>query len=238
MGSWGPVSSAHGTLKTGAAFDQSSLPLHSSLLTNTHNSEEVLLPVLTANPNVGRESLCSQMEKLIVGPFRATQIQTLIIIDALDECQDKEPASALLSVLSRYVDKIPLVKFFITGRPEPRIRSGFRLQSLQPHTEVLKLHEVEPSSVDSDIKLFLKAQFFEIAKNRSDCDLGEDWPGQQNIDVVCKKAAGFFIYASTVIKFVTSKYIYPPSGFPSSLHFQGAPFMKENLELISSISRS
>ena len=170
---------------------------------------EALLPTLKANPNVGRESLCSQMEKLLVNTFHSTQTQTLIIIDALDECQDEEPASTFLSVLSCFVDRIPLVKFFITGRPEPRIRSGFRLQSLRPHTEVLKLHEVLPSFVDSDIKLFLNAQFMNIAKNRSDCNLGEDWPGQSNIEVLCKKAAGFFIYATTVIKFVAS-HLHPP----------------------------
>jgi len=169
-----------------------------------------LLPVLTASPDVGRESLCSQMEKLIVGPFQAAQTSTLIIIDALDECQDEEPASALLSVLSRYVDKIPLVKFFITGRPEPRIRSGFRLESLRPHTDVLRLHEVESSLVDSDIKLFLRARFIEITKNRSDCNFAEDWPGLHNVDILCKKAAGFFIYASTVVKFVSSHH-HPPN---------------------------
>jgi len=170
---------------------------------------QALLPVLMENPDVGRETLCSQMEKLIVGPFQATQTQTLIVIDALDECRDEEPASVLLSVLSRFVDKIPLVKFFITGRPEPRIRSGFRLESLRPHTDVLRLHEVEPSSVDSDIKLFLKTRFIEIAKNRSDCDFMEDWPGPPNINILCNKAAGFFIYASTVVKFVSSRY-HPP----------------------------
>jgi len=169
-----------------------------------------LLPVLKTRPDVGREALCSQMEKLIVGPFRAIKIPTLIVIDALDECQDEEPASALLSVLSRYVDDIPLAKFLITGRPERRIRSGFRLESLRPHTEVFKLHEVEPTSVDSDIKLFLKTRFTDIAKNRSDCSLGEDWPGQHNIDILCKKAAGFFIFASTVIKFVSS-HCHPPN---------------------------
>ena len=170
---------------------------------------EVLLPVLMANPNVRQESLCSQMEKLIVGPFCATQTRALIIIDALDECHDKEPASAILSVLSRYVDKIPLVKFFITGRPEPRICSGFRLQSLRPHTDVLRLHDVEPTLVNNDIKLFLKARFLDIAKSRSDCSLGEDWPGQKSINILCKKAAGFFIYASTVIKFISSNYHLP-----------------------------
>jgi len=168
-----------------------------------------LLPVLTKNPDVEGESLCSQMEKLIVGPSQVMQAPTLIVIDALDECRDEEPASALLSVLSRYMDDIPLVKFLITGRPEPRIRSGFRLESLRPHTEVLKLHEVEPTSVNSDIKLFLKIKFTGITKNRSNCALAEDWPGPHNIDILCKKSAGFFIYASTVIKFVASRH-YPP----------------------------
>jgi len=168
-----------------------------------------LLPVLKMSPDVGQETLCSQMEKLIVGPFQAMKIPTLIVIDALDECRDEEPASALLSVLSRYIDKIPFVKFFITGRPEPRIRSGFRLKSLWSHTDVLKLHEVRPSSVDSDIKLFLKTQFIEIAKSRSDCSFEEGWPSPHSIDILCKKAAGFFIYASTVAKFISSRH-YPP----------------------------
>ena len=168
-----------------------------------------LLPVLAANPDVGQESLTSQLEKLLIGPLQAIETPTLIIIDALDECQDKEPASALLSVLSRYVDKIPLVKFFITGRPEPRIRSGFRLELLRPHTDVLRLHDVEPNLVDSDIKLFLKAQLSDIAKTQSNCSLTEDWPSPQDIEAVCKKAAGFFIHASTVVKFVASRYHLP-----------------------------
>jgi len=134
------------------------------------------------------------------------QTRTLIIIDALDECQDEEPASALLSVLSRYVDKIPLVKFFITGRPEPRIRSGFRLELLRPHTDVLKLHEVERLSVDSDIKLFLRTRLTGIPQNWSNCDLIEGWPSPQDIDTLCKKAGGLFIFASTVVKFVASQY--------------------------------
>src|SRR6202000_3077321 len=153
-------------------------------------------------PDVEHESLCSQMEKLLVGPLRATGIPTLIIIDALDECKDKEPASAILSILSRYVNQIPNVKFFITGRPEPRIRSGFRLESLIPITEVLKLHEVKPEIVDKDIELFFQTELVDLAKSRSDCDFAEPWPSPSDLNILCKKAAGFFIYASTVIKFV------------------------------------
>jgi len=169
-----------------------------------------LLEVLRESPDVGHESLCLQMEKLIIGPFKATSIPTLIIIDALDECKDEEPASAILSMLSRYVDQIPDVKFFITGRPEPRIRSGFRLESLAPITEVLKLHEVKPEAVDRDIELFFWIQFTNLSKNRSDLDLTEDWPSSSDVEILGRKAAGFFIYASTVVKFIASD-IDPPT---------------------------
>ena len=169
---------------------------------------ERLLQVLKG-PDATKESLCSQMEKLIVGPLRAAGIPTLIIIDALDECKDEEPASAILSILSRYVNEIPSVKFFITGRPEPHIHSGFRLRSLLPITEVLKLHEVKPEKVNKDIKLYFQTQLTEYANNRIDCDL-QHWPSPSEIDILCEKAAGYFIYASTVIKFIKSK-SYPPT---------------------------
>jgi len=169
-----------------------------------------LLQVMRANPGVGRESLCSQMERLIVGPFKATHISTLIIIDALDECKDEEPASALLSILSRYVEQIPRVKFFITGRPEPRIRSGFRLAALRPITEVLKLHDVKRPLVDVDIKLYLRTRLADIARNRSHYDVTKDWPPSSEIDILCEKAAGLFIHASTAVKFVASRHHQPP----------------------------
>jgi len=170
---------------------------------------EELIPVLTASPDVRRESLCSQMEKLIVCPLKTTHTPTLIIIDALDECKDEEPASAILSVLSRYVEQIPHVKFFITGRPEPRIRSGFRLAALRPITEVFKLHDAIFPLVDTDIKLFFRRCLPDIAKNRSHRDVTEDWPSPSDIDTICEKAAGFFIYASTVVKFVASPHRQP-----------------------------
>ena len=64
-----------------------------------HFKEELVL-VLKASPDVEWEAFCVQMEKLIVGPFLKTRIPTLIIIDALDECRDKESVSALLSILA------------------------------------------------------------------------------------------------------------------------------------------
>ena len=183
---------------------------------------EQLLQVLKANPDIGRESLSSQLEQVIIRPFRETQIPTLIIIDALDECKDKEPASALLSVLSRHMHEIPEVKFFITGRPEPPIREGFRLKPLRPITDVLKLHDAKRSSVDGDIKLYLNTYLTDIRNTRSDCEFPKEWPSSHDINGLCKKANGLFIYASTVVKFIGSEYHLPTKRLDLILRSQGA----------------
>jgi len=83
------------------------------------------------------------------------------------------------------------------------------LTALRPHTDMLRLHNVEPSLVNSDIKLFLNTQFTNIVNNRGNCDLGEDWPGLHDIGILCRKVAGFFIYAATVVKFVGSRHHQP-----------------------------
>ena len=116
------------------------------------NFRSVLIPLLQSNPDIGYESLHSQMERLIVAPLKEKGISTVIMIDALDECADDEPQSAILSIIGRLVEEIPKVKFFVTGRPEPRIQSGFRLKVLRPLTKIFVLHMVEHFTVNADIQ--------------------------------------------------------------------------------------
>ena len=158
------------------------------------------LALLKSNPDVTHESLFSQMQKLITEPLQATGISTVIVIDALDECKDDEPSSAILSVLGRFVDQIPRVKFFITGRPEPRIKTGFRLPLLVDSTDVFVLHDVHPSLINSDIRLFLIHELSELAQRRQ---LGA-WPNNEHIDLLCRRAGGLFVYAVATVKFLDS----------------------------------
>ena len=76
---------------------------------------------MRSDPDIVHETLYGQMDKLIVQPLVKSGISTVIVIDALDECQDDEPASAILSVLGQFVTQVHRVKFFVTSRPEPRI---------------------------------------------------------------------------------------------------------------------
>ena len=75
-----------------------------------------------------------------------------------------------------------------------------RLAALRPITEIFKLHDVERSSVDADIRLFYNTHLANVAERRS---LGEGWPSLSDINILGQKTAGLFIYASTVVKFVS-----------------------------------
>jgi len=160
----------------------------------------VLVPLLQSDPDVADESLYRQMEKLIVEPLKSADVSTIIVIDALDECKDEEPSSAILSVLGRLTERIPKVRFFITGRPEPRIRTGFRLPMLVNSTSIFVLHDVHPPLINSDIRLFLRHELSELAQRRQ---LGR-WPGDEQIDLLCRRAAGLFVYAAATVKFLDS----------------------------------
>ena len=167
-----------------------------------------LITLLRSNPDIGHESLFNQMRALIVEPLSLLDVSTVIVIDALDECVDEEPQSAILSVMGRLVEGIPNVKFLITGRPEPRIESGFRLELLRPLTDIFVLHEVEPSLINSDIRLFLEHGLSGLAK-RSGMER-DIWPGDKHLDLLCERAAGLFVYAMATLKFLDHAFT-PPS---------------------------
>ena len=162
----------------------------------------IFVPLVRSDPGIAQESLYNQMDKLIMLPLRKSTISTVIVIDALDECKDEEPASAILSVLGRFVFELPKVKFFITGRPEPRIREGFRLPLLVEATDVFVLHQVQPDQVYNDIRRFLRHKFSELIRRRHGLD---NWPNAEQLDLLCKRAAGLFVFAVATVKFLDHK---------------------------------
>ena len=165
-----------------------------------------LIPLLQSNPDVTHESLQDQMQKFLVEPLRSTDISTVIVIDALDECKDEEPESAILLVLGKLIPKIPRVKFFVTSRPETHIMSGFRAPLLKDVTNVFILHEVDPHTIDNDIRHFFKHELSEFTRKRRGMD---GWPTDEHLDSLCRRAGGFFVYAVATLNFLKHKFKRP-----------------------------
>ena len=193
----------------------------------------ILVPLVQLDPGILRESLYGQMNKLIVQPLVKSGISTVIVIDALDECKDREPSSAILSVLRQSVTKIPKVRFFVTGRPEPHIRDGFQLLLLAEATDVFVLHEVEPSRVNNDVRLFFRQNLSDLKRRRH--VLG-DWPTEGQLDLLCERSAGLFVHATATIKFIDQKNTNPRKRLDRLLQslessLEGKTEFRENMTL-------
>ena len=195
-----------------------------------------LIPLLRSNPDIVHESLLNQMEKFLVKPLRSAGVSTVIVIDALDECKDEDPESAILLVLGQSVSGIPGVKFLITSRPERHIMTGFRRPLLEDLTNVFILHHVEPCIVDRDIRQFLKHELSGLAYRRGGMD---GWPTDEELDSLCRRAAGFFVYAVATLNFL-DHHLQDPSdqlgtimAFPESTTHEGETELKAYTSLDS-----
>jgi hypothetical protein len=161
-----------------------------------------LIPLLQSDPDIVHESLQDQMQRLLVRPLQSVDISTVIVIDALDECKDEESDSAILLVLGQIISEIPGIKFFVTSRPEMHIISGFRGPLLEASTDVFVLHHVELRIVDNDIRRFFKYELSKLAHKRRGMD---GWPTDEHLDSLCRRAAGFFVYAVATLNFLKHK---------------------------------
>ena len=170
-----------------------------------------LLQLMELDPQAANGSLNDQMDRLLVRPLKESNISTVIVIDALDECRDEESSSAILSVIGRWTDAIPGVKFFLTGRPEPRILNGFRLPLMKKATHVFVLHEVKQDPkqdlgqnpkqdpATDDIRRFFEHEFLELSQRH---EIPEGWPTKDRLDLLCDRAGNLFVYAVATVKFL------------------------------------
>jgi WD40 repeat protein len=192
-----------------------------------------LVPLVRSDPECATESLQGQMWRMIVGPLKKSAISTVIVIDALDECKDEESESGILSVIGQFTSEIPNVKFFLTGRPEPHILQGFGLPKMVEARDVFVLHEVEPSEIGGDIRRFFEHWFSDITRRHG----MDGWPTTQQLDQLCERAAGLFVYAMATVKFINDhdprKRLDRLLQSPKSSAHEGKTKFKENTTLDS-----
>jgi hypothetical protein len=121
----------------------------------------------------------------------------LIVLDALDECHlenGREGGDAVPLLLAKFAS-LPSVKILITSRPEDTIRHMFKSVNSR-----FALHDIEADIVQSDILRYLKYTLGEHARVR---DLPLPFPTNGELDELVKRAGTLFIYAATVVKWVS-----------------------------------
>lgn len=173
---------------------------------------------IEANPFIQEESLQDQFDKLIAKPIQRLpeELQPLIIVivvDALDECNDLRHMKLLIQLLSKSKDlKSISLKFFLTSRPELLIHMGFNCIEGAYNNAIL--HEISEPIIRQDIALFLRK---ELARIRDDYNtsvltsrqLPPDWPSG-DIEELVEVANPLFISAATICHFIEDRRLGSP----------------------------
>ncbi|MCJ1267070.1 hypothetical protein MMC22_006955, partial [Lobaria immixta] len=155
----------------------------------------LVLATVKEEPDLGQSAnLREQYEKLVVEPLAklqssmSTQRLFVIVIDALDECDEEKDLRLLLRLLAKTKNMSNLgIRVFVTSRPEWPIRLGFQEMPSILYQDLI-LHDVPRSVVDADIKIFLSYEL-------------ED-PEDRYLSALIAKAQGLFIFAATACRYI------------------------------------
>jgi hypothetical protein len=166
--------------------------------------ERHIWDAITACNIIASQSLADQWRQLVLRPLlklegNDTYPSYVMIIDALDECEDENDIRIILRLLAeaRSLKKVRL-RVLITSRPEVPIRYGFCQIPYAEHHDFI-LHNVEVAIVDHDIFTFLHYEMRSIGLERA---LGTGWPGEEALRKLVIIASGLFIWAITTCRFI------------------------------------
>jgi hypothetical protein len=127
----------------------------------------------------------------------------LVVIDGLDECVELDDQTRILNEITLLITThcVPL-RFLIFSRPEARIQDAFNEGSLSRITKRISL--LGGYQARQDVSLYLRDQFQRIrhSPRHRDTIIPEGWPSDDAIDLIVTKSGGYFIYPSTVIRFL------------------------------------
>ncbi|KAG8686224.1 hypothetical protein FRC11_009323, partial [Ceratobasidium sp. 423] len=158
----------------------------------SHPFRAVLSSLLDKDPDVHIRLPHRQFDALIAQPFLEVKDtlpdNLVVVIDALDECENKESTGRILDVLLTRSTNLPM-RFIVSSRPEPEIRDEMDKQNEQAKSRVV-LHELDRQFVQADIEAYLRATLEQMK------------PTEDQITALVQRAGILFIYAATAVRYI------------------------------------
>ncbi|KXN81737.1 hypothetical protein AN958_03774 [Leucoagaricus sp. SymC.cos] len=175
------------------------------------------------NPSLPVARMDTQLRELILKPFLelerdGIQIQPMIvIIDGLDEAAAMDAQSKIVELITKSVQvhgvRIPLL-WAIFSRPESHITHAFSeyASSFSFYWEIM-LHASE--ELDDEIRLYLRGILRDGMARRTGGFLGrssgtDQWPSDQDIEELVRLCQRYFIYATTLSRYIMNPNSYSP----------------------------
>jgi hypothetical protein len=194
------------------------------LARNIPTLHQYINDALAERSGIASQSLRDQWHHLVLVPLLKLNIHDcqssyVLVVDALDECDDEMNIRIILQLLTeaRSLEKVRL-RVFLTSRPEIPIRYTFRNVPDTEHQDFV-LHNISPSIVDHDIQMLLKHDLSLLGQKYF---LGPDWPGEDRINHLMETASGLFIWAATACRFISEGKRFAPKRLDTILKGNGS----------------
>ncbi|TFK31329.1 hypothetical protein BDQ12DRAFT_640202, partial [Crucibulum laeve] len=187
------------------------------------DAKHFLIDTMSNEPNLHHEkSLRHQLDKLLINPIWTTGLdlsKVIIIIDALDECDDKQLISefieAIVDICNTPNFQLPF-RLFLTSRVEEHIQEQFYKSTTQ---SVIKYLSLQNFDATKDIQLYLESRLFLLyrSKPRLMHGISWPWPSKEDLEMLSTNAAGSFIIASTLVTFIEKAKGHPDNNLKEAL---------------------
>ncbi|KAN0117075.1 Quinonprotein alcohol dehydrogenase-like superfamily [Hyaloscypha variabilis] len=150
------------------------------LARNVPQTQRFISDAIIKQNDIANQSLSDQWRQLVLQPLSKLNGDScpslhVIVIDALDECDNDNDIRVILYLLA-----------------EARSLKTVRLRAFV-------LHNISRSIVDHDISMFLEYNLRLIGEERS---LDSRWPGEGVVSDLVQTASGLFIWAATACRFI------------------------------------
>ncbi|KAG8717960.1 hypothetical protein FRC09_013386 [Ceratobasidium sp. 395] len=169
----------------------------------SHPFKYALSQVLDQDPEAHNQSILQQFKQLVVRPWmgslssasvqNAMPTNLVVVIDALDECEGKEIVVQTVQALLLNATDLP-IKFFVASRPAARILDHMRERIGDRLCFELRLHELDHSTVQADIRTYLKTKLTSPRLKLTEA----------NLETLVKRSGVLFIYAATIANYIAS----------------------------------
>lgn len=138
----------------------------------------------------------------------------LVVVDGLDEVNSRDKQDIIIKAISRAIPNLSVpVRFLIASRPETNICNAIEREFGSPEIQVQVVDLDKDQDVATDLKAFYDDNFDELRRTHPALKWRyeyADWPPQEAINILVLKSSPQFIFASTVMKYISH-----PRGHPS-----------------------
>ncbi|KAJ2920884.1 hypothetical protein H1R20_g16211, partial [Candolleomyces eurysporus] len=178
---------------------------------------DTIAKTIEQDPLIFKKKIKIQMDTLVVIPFKQLcasgeldrdTFPHVILIDGLDECSGEEKQAELLSTIKHcLLDNDLPFRIFIASRPEWAVRSALDSEP-EGYLYQLAYHIKLSDKYDAtgDIRRYLQRRLRDLgSRSRDRRAQSRLWPTEEDIEKLVAAASGQFVYAATVVKYMSER---------------------------------